>query len=651
MKKSVGYFEAFWLFLWGWIRASVTYRVLRGLYDGIANGWKNSRICSWFRREHGFGAWLGGSIFGKIFRLPVTFLEFLRRRFGEAWAAGMEKSRLLGVCRGYLDGFLRLNLRFLGVLLLSSGCGSLLGGVLFSPPLDRAQTVICIGVMLLGGICILLKGNLFDWFKNSVVVKFLLRCVGIQTEYAWYEAESAPPRGGMIAAAAVGVLGGLLGGTSGIVLGDFVVLGLPLSFLLGFAIPFGIAFVFLILAKPKAGLFAVVFFAPLLPTMAMAGLSLLSLFSMVVYGITHKEFRWHYDGISFLLIAFLVLYLVAGICSFTPVKSLSIWAIYVAFICVYFLVVHLADSEKTLNNLLTVFVLSGFLVCLYGIAQYVFGWDTRQAWMDEEMFADIKMRIYSTLENPNVLGEYILLALPVSVGLMWTRKDALQKIVYAGISAVMFGALILTFSRGCWIGLLIAAAVFITFAAGKLWGLGLIALPIIPMVLPESILNRFTSIGDMKDSSTSYRVYIWMGTLAMMKDFWLSGIGMGAETFGQVYPFYSYNGIVAPHAHNMFLQIMVESGIGGLVLFLLIMAFVFKRVMCNYKFGGGKGAPLSTLMVAVMAGICGFLVQGMFDNCFYNYRVLLIFWYVVAFAVALTNVARENVAQGGDKVC
>ncbi|MBQ3573470.1 MAG: O-antigen ligase family protein, partial [Clostridia bacterium] len=264
-----------------------------------------------------------------------------------------------------------------------------------------------------------------------------------------------------------------------------------------------------------------------------------------------------------------------------------------------------------------------------------------QAWMDEDMFSDIKMRIYSTLGNPNVLGEYILLVLPVSIGLMWINKNPASKIVYAGISAVMFAALILTFSRGCWIGILFAAVIFITFAAGKLWGLGLLALPVLPMVLPESIINRFASIGDMKDSSTSYRVYIWMGTLSMIKDFWVSGIGMGQEAFTQVYPFYSYNGIVAPHSHNLFLQILVESGIAGIAVFLLIIFFYLRKVMVGYQVGG-KGDAMSTMMTAITAGICGFLVQGMFDNSFYNYRVMLVFWCTLAIGRACVYVAEQR---------
>ena len=226
--------------------------------------------------------------------------------------------------------------------------------------------------------------------------------------------------------------------------------------------------------------------------------------------------------------------------------------------------------------------------------------------------------------------------------MMWTGKGFFQRLTYAGISVVMFAALILTFSRGCWVGLLASATVFVTFVAGKLWGLALIALPLLPAVLPETILNRFTSIGDMKDSSTSYRVYIWMGTIAMLRDFWVSGIGMGAEAFKAVYPYYSYNGIVAPHSHNLFLQILVESGIVGILVFAMILLFFLKKMMTGYQVGGGKGKFLSVMMTAIAAGVCGFLVQGMFDNCFYNYRVMLVFWQVLGLAMACINVAKEE---------
>ena len=65
----------------------------------------------------------------------------------------------------------------------------------------------------------------------------------------------------------------------------------------------------------------------------------------------------------------------------------------------------------------------------------------------------------------------------------------------------------------------------ILFDKRLIW-LGIIALIAAPFVLPQTILERFMSIGNMQDTSTSYRVYIWLGTIAMLKDYFFCGIGL-----------------------------------------------------------------------------------------------------------------------------
>ena len=112
--------------------------------------------------------------------------------------------------------------------------------------------------------------------------------------------------------------------------------------------------------------------------------------------------------------------------------------------------------------------------------------------------------------------------------------------------------LVLTQSRGCWIGFMLSVVIFVTFYEGKWWGFIPIVLCILPFIIPQTIVDRIMSVGNMEDSSTSYRLYIWMGTLGMMKHYWLGGIGMGEAAFSQVYPFFSYNAIIAPHSHNLF---------------------------------------------------------------------------------------------------
>lgn len=617
--NSPGYFELVWSVIWGWIKNSVVYKILCRIYGGISGSWQRSRITSWLRRENFSADTFKESVAGKILCFPFSLLGFLQKKLGEALGRMIEKSLIINICKGYLHNLLGLNLRFMGFLLMGLGVGIIASG---------NSSLILAGLIILGIILSIFDVNATDWLSGSALIGAICHLFNLEPDFNWYDNSLTKGKGRCVTGAVFGVILGAVGGLIHPMLG---ILAVP-----------ALAVLFLILERPISGVFFLVLLAPLAPTMALAGLSVLTIFSLALKSITDTDFKWRISGIGFLLMAFLFVYLIGAINSFSMVKSLSIWAIYAAFIFSYFMIINLIRDRKQLKHILVTFVFSGLLVCLYGIAQYVFGWDTQQAWMDEEMFSDIKMRIYSTLENPNVLGEYILLVLPASIGLMWISKKIWQKITYAGISGIMLVALIMTFSRGCWVGLMASAAAFVTFAAGKLWGLALIALPIIPAILPESIINRFTSIGDMKDSSTSYRVYIWMGTLSMIKDFWLCGIGMGEEAFKSVYPFYSYNGIVAPHSHNLFLQILVESGAVGIILFLVILVFFFKRIMTGYQIGGGKGKALPTMMTALAAGVFGFLVQGMFDNCFYNYRVMLIFWQVIAMAVATVYVAKEG---------
>ena len=184
-------------------------------------------------------------------------------------------------------------------------------------------------------------------------------------------------------------------------------------------------------------------------------------------------------------------------------------------------------------------------------------------------------------------------------------------------------------------GILIATAVFLVILDRRFLILGVLGLLALPFILPPTIINRFLSIGNMEDSSTSYRVFIWMGTIAMLKDYWLCGIGPGTDAFNMVYPAYAYNSISAPHSHNLYLQIICDAGIIGFALFMAVL----------YQFYKGTFGALSRekdkknriLIISAISAISGFLVQSLFDYTFYNYRVMLLFWVVIAFGMIFTK--------------
>ncbi len=379
-----------------------------------------------------------------------------------------------------------------------------------------------------------------------------------------------------------------------------------------------------------------IFLAPFVPTFACLALVGIAFISYLIYRIFVCNESIKVDSFAFMLCMLLLVFGICAITSLAPKASLKIYMVYLPFIAFVFLTIRALNTKDKISTAITVFVTAGLLVSLYGIYQQFFGDNLGHAWLDDEMFEDITVRVYSTLENPNVLGEYLLLVLPLCAGMMWSSKKLLSKLYFGGVFCVSALCMIFTQSRGCWLGLILAAAVFIVLVDKRFILLGIAALFVLPFVLPESIITRFTSIGNLSDSSSSYRMYIWLGTINMLKDFWLYGIGLGSDAYNQVYPFYSYSNIIAPHAHNLYLQIICETGIAGLLIFVLFIFITLKKIYLGYI--SDKKGMYGIICASVIAGLLGFLLQGMFDYVWYNYRVFLIFWIFIGIGIACGRV-------------
>ncbi len=387
-----------------------------------------------------------------------------------------------------------------------------------------------------------------------------------------------------------------------------------------------------IFAKPIIWLSLLVGLTPFLPTMMCLLLLIATGLSLLLKILITPEFKLRYFKANLWV---LLLVLVMGVSAFTSIsmeESIKIGALMCAFAMSYFIIINTIETKKQLKFILYLFVIAAAISAVLGIYQYIFGDVYSQAWLDEDMFQDIKMRVYSTFENPNVYGEYLILAIPIAVALFWSEKGFWKKTFLLGIAGITMLAMILTFSRGCWLGILFALAILAVIIDRRFIILGIIALFAMPFVLPETIINRFMSIGNMADSSTSYRVYIWMGTLAMLKEYWFCGVGLGETSYNTIYPLYSYNNIQAPHSHNLYLQLVSQFGIIGLVVFLGIVFYFYKDIIIKMI------KKKNIVLAGIVAGMTGFFLEGMFDYTWYNYRVILIFWMVIAFGIVATKV-------------
>ena len=374
--------------------------------------------------------------------------------------------------------------------------------------------------------------------------------------------------------------------------------------------------------------------APFLPTMLVLLMSISGFLSLMLRLFSEKDFELKYNRINKYIYIYAGVYLFATFASVTVRGSLFGGLLSICFVLFSVVIINAIESKRQVKILLFLMVCGGILVSLYGFYQYMFQDKFGGVWVDTEMFEGM-FRVYSTFANPNVLGEYLLLIIPLAVSCFFITRPLIMKLFYLGATGTMMLCLILTYSRGCYIGILVAAAIFLVLLDKRFIFLGILGLLLMPFVLPETILNRFMSIGNMSDSSTSYRVYIWMGTIAMLKDYWFSGVGPGQAAYNLVYPVYGYNGISAPHAHNTYLQIMCDSGIIGILAFVVIIYQYFKALFCSYLNETDKTARILT--IGAMSSVAGFLIQSLFDYTFYNYRVMLLFWAVIGMGIIFSK--------------
>lgn len=429
------------------------------------------------------------------------------------------------------------------------------------------------------------------------------------------------------------LIGFLLGLATSFVSGAYIVLGLV-----------GLIAVAVIIYKPEVGCLAIVGLLPFLPTMMLCALVALTAVSYILKLIRGKR-TFRFEASDLFVVLFMAILLLGGLSSLSVSSSIKSAAVFICLMTSYFLITNLVTTTKMIRSLSIVTVASLLICSLYGIYQNYFG-ISEAAWLDSDMFSEIETRVYSTFGNPNVFGEYLIMVIPIALALLFTKQSAKKRFAALCIAGISGIALIFTWSRGAWLGFGISMILFFLLLSRRtmiVYMGGIMCLPFALPYLPSSIVTRFTSIGNLADTSTNYRVSIWKAAVRMIYDHPLSGIGIGEGAFAIMYQNYSLSGIeAAPHSHMLYLQIWIETGLVGLVVFLMTVLLIFKKVFAYYR--NGTNTEMKIVSLAAVCGITAILIQGFTDYVWYNYRVFALFWIMCAFAVSAVRCAQKEEA-------
>ncbi len=347
------------------------------------------------------------------------------------------------------------------------------------------------------------------------------------------------------------------------------------------------------------------------------------------------------------LMVFLAIAIVAT--GFSPVPHEALPGLFklVLYMGVWALATRLLERiDGWWNPLLAALLLGGLAESVVALRQLQAGAVPLATWSDGISMALGAERLYGSLGNPNLLGGYLVPIIPLAIGATfhWCRWPS--RLFAASTAVLATLALVLTYSRGAWLGLGAALASLLL-----LWGwvtmpklqnrrqalflvllvvtlVGAVALAVLLEPLQVRLVSALAGRGD---SSINFRINVWVASWQMFLDNPWTGIGPGQDSFNRIYPLYQQPTFNALSAYSMPLELGVELGIAGLVVGITIFCRALHQGWRQLKGAmatpGGKGWP----QISVMAAVVGLGAHGLVDTIFLRPEVQLIWWLCLAF--------------------
>jgi putative inorganic carbon (hco3(-)) transporter len=314
------------------------------------------------------------------------------------------------------------------------------------------------------------------------------------------------------------------------------------------------------------------------------------------------------------------------------------------YVLTYFLAIQTITKEEQLKQLLLAMAAAALCTVLYGFWQFAFGIDTSaMKWVDGDAFPELKKRIFSTWENPNIFAGYLDEVICMVFAFFVIEKSVRRRFLYGGMILVLAVCLAMTYARGACLSLAVVLLGYGILKDRRVL-LGCLGLGAVILLLDPALTERLLSVFTKMDTSSEMRLALWESTIAMILDHPLLGIGWGA--YWMVYPEYDFyiNDITVRivHAHNMYLNYAAEIGIPGAVAYLW---YFFGTMRLAFLPLRQASSPfLQALRLGIGLALVSVALGGLTDDVLFNIPTSMLLWLLCAMAAVS---GRDDIL-GGD---
>ncbi len=320
----------------------------------------------------------------------------------------------------------------------------------------------------------------------------------------------------------------------------------------------------------------------------------------------------------------------------------------------YFVVIQLIKGEDSARAITAFFVVTVAALAVYGVYQYAIGVEMPAGWTDHNE-GSLRTRVFAIFTSPNVFGSLLTLTAPMSVSMMLISKSRWVKYAFGAMTLFIAASLAFTFSRGAWVGFIVAVGVYVLVKDKRLIIPCAVGALLIAVLVP-SISGRIgymLSPEYIESSLRGGRLVRWITGLKILSDYPVFGIGLG-EFGGAVAMNNNIKVIVdnqvteAFYMDNYMLKTAVESGIVGLASFLALMYSVFINGLRTVRTAATDVSK--ELATGILAGLCGVIVHNCVENIFEVPMMTSLFWTFTAVLMSIWLYGRKNKSEAGSAV-
>ena len=401
-----------------------------------------------------------------------------------------------------------------------------------------------------------------------------------------------------------------------------------------------------IMSFPEIGILMVLICMPFATIFEHPNTFILSLIIYTICGFISKFIRGKrvlkFEFIDILLLLIGTLLMFGGVFSVGDSSSLKMAEIYLAFLFMYFLIVNMYIRKPGIYRGIKTMVICGFVVALIGLALKIIEiGNFNFAFLSWAPIEFVLSEANNLIIGPSEMGIYLVMICPLALGQMLVTRNKFIKTLYLIAVVTIIGNVMIAGDILVRWGTIIAIVLFMLMYNFKnIWlalGVGVSSVAAM-LVLPQNITDVVKSLLVVSGTEIEMKKSIWGRTWEMIAENLYTGIGVGQESFLSV--FYKNSKeytILTVDSHNIFLQVFVELGIVGFLLFIFTLFAFAQKCFANTK-KRNKRSRSRTMICAGYASVFSACLMGLNSYIWSSYRAFLTFWIVFALTVALTKV-------------